>query len=574
MVNDHKPAFLWLVATRIEKFLTRMPRKSPEKIRRARHPIPNMERTLNATEVLLMPTGQIHRLLDHVRRVALSPTEPVTDGELVDSFLARRDEAAFEALVRRHGPMVLGVCRRLIGNSHDAEDAFQVTFLILVRKAATIRPRQAVGNWLYGVAYRTALEARGRVLRRRAREKQVTVMPHPSFEPDPVWHDLRTILDGELNRLSDKYRLPVVLCDLEGRSRKEVARQLAIPEGTLSSRLASARKTLARRLARHGLSLSATTLAALLTQHEASAAVPAALVTATTRAGMLLAAGQATAAAGLVSVPVATLMEGVMKAMLLTKIKTVTVVLCGATLVGLGGSGLWHQARAGGAGPDGPRQQQVGREPGRKPIHIGADGGLLVAHRETPADPTVRLEEVQEELAKARREVQELKEQLEKERQRAEAGRRRYQEMVLEMKKRVEEAQAQAQRTLYANQMQRAAEEWAAQKGDNATEDRPWPESALKDLHVKRAKYLEDLELQRRGLQEQLKRLEVQQRQALADLDQQQEEIKQRLNATAPRLGNDRPASGDKLDRILERLGKIERRLDRLEGGRGQGRAP
>jgi len=124
----------------------------------------------------------MNRLLDQVRRAALcAPAQQLTDGELLDRFLARRDEAAFEALVRRHGPMVLGVCRRVIGNSHDADDAFQVTFLVLVRKAASIRPRQAVGNWLYGVAYRTALEARGQMLRRRAREKQVTVMPDPSF---------------------------------------------------------------------------------------------------------------------------------------------------------------------------------------------------------------------------------------------------------------------------------------------------------------------------------------------------------------------------------------------------------
>src|SRR6516165_2557004 len=156
----------------------------------------------------------------------------LTDGEFLDQFLTRHDEAAFEALVRRHGPMVLGVCRRILGDAHDAEDAFQATFLVLVRRAASVVPREQVGNWLYGVAYRTALEAKRVAARRRAREKQVNDMPHPTVGPEECWRDLQPLLDRELNRLPDKYRVPVVLCDLEGRTRKEAARQLDLPEGT------------------------------------------------------------------------------------------------------------------------------------------------------------------------------------------------------------------------------------------------------------------------------------------------------------------------------------------------------
>src|SRR5262249_42961899 len=144
----------------------------------------------------------------------------MTDGQLLECFLTRRDEAAFAALVRRHGPMVLGVCRRMLHNPHDAEDAFQATFPVLGRKAATIARRELLGNWLYGVAYRTALDARAAAARRRVREKQVSEMPEPEASAsEDVWRDLRPLLDEELSRLPDKYRVPVVLCDLEGRTR-------------------------------------------------------------------------------------------------------------------------------------------------------------------------------------------------------------------------------------------------------------------------------------------------------------------------------------------------------------------
>src|SRR5262245_1677999 len=182
-----------------------------------------------------MATGQMTKLIQRIRKTAmLRDVDGLTDAELLGAFLAHRDEVAFEALVRRHGPMVLGVCRRLLANLQDCEDAFQATFLVLVRKANSIVPRQAVGNWLYGVAYRTALAARRASLQRGAKEKQVKDMPHPQVESGENWEELQPLLDQELNNLPDKYRLPLVLCDLEGRTRKEVARALKIPDGTLS----------------------------------------------------------------------------------------------------------------------------------------------------------------------------------------------------------------------------------------------------------------------------------------------------------------------------------------------------
>src|SRR5262249_34368415 len=152
----------------------------------------------------------------------------LTDGELLEAHLRRRDEAALAALVRRHGSMVWGVCRRVLHNHHDAEDAFQATFLVLVRKAASIVPRDMVGNWLYGVAHQTALKARTTTAKRRRRERTLTGMPEPAMAEQPVWRDLQPLLDEELSRLPDKYRAVIVLCDLEGKTRKEAARQLGV----------------------------------------------------------------------------------------------------------------------------------------------------------------------------------------------------------------------------------------------------------------------------------------------------------------------------------------------------------
>jgi RNA polymerase sigma factor (sigma-70 family) len=287
-----------------------------------------------------MATGQPNGVIRHVRRVAfLHDGAGMTDGQLLDRFLAHADETAFEVLMRRHGPMVLGVCRRVLANPHDAEDAFQATFLVLVRKAASITRRELVGNWLYGAAYRAALEAKA--ARRRSRERQVSPMPEPVAPTAEMWEDLRPLLDQELSRLPDKYRVPVVLCDLEGRTRREVARQLDIPEGTLSGRLTTARRRLAQRLARRGLVLSGAGLAAVLSESTVSAAMPAPLMISTVQAVAAVAAGQATVP-GIVSAKVAALTEGVVKTMLLTKLKSMTIAFLAATLLGGGGTVLTY----------------------------------------------------------------------------------------------------------------------------------------------------------------------------------------------------------------------------------------
>src|SRR5262252_3042592 len=174
-----------------------------------------------------MPTS----VIEHIRRVV---GDGLRDGELLGRYVDRRDDAALAALVNRHGPMVWGVCRRHLSH-HDAEDAFQATFIVLVRKAASIARREAVGNWLYGVAHQTALQARRSAARRRAREVQVTEMPDTEAVQQDRWPDLQPLLDQELSRLPDHHRAVIVLSDLEGKSRKEVAQLLGLPEGTVAS---------------------------------------------------------------------------------------------------------------------------------------------------------------------------------------------------------------------------------------------------------------------------------------------------------------------------------------------------
>jgi len=192
-----------------------------------------------------------------------------SDGELLASFVATRDECAFAELVRRHGAMVLGVCRRVTGDHHVAEEAFQVAFLVLVAKAANIRPPEAVAAWLHGVAVRTAVRARTTVDRRRRREAAMTPTSEPSYSPSPEPEEYAAALatlDEEIARLPEYYRLAVVLCELEGCSRADVAARLNIPEGTLSSRLGKARKTLATRLRKRGIVLSSAGLSGVFAQ--------------------------------------------------------------------------------------------------------------------------------------------------------------------------------------------------------------------------------------------------------------------------------------------------------------------
>ena len=220
------------------------------------------------------------------------PADTPTDTQLLRRFATDRDQSAFALLVERHGPLVLGVCRRVLGGLQDAEDAFQATFLVLARKAGSIRNPELLGNWLYGVASRIARKARAAGHKRQMHEKQVTLLPSlaaPASIADP---DLGPVLDEELSRLPEKYRAALVLCYLEGRTNEEAARLLRWPTGTVKGRLARARDLLRDRLIRRGLQASALLLATCLVEAKArAAAVPQALADTTARAAVSYASG-------------------------------------------------------------------------------------------------------------------------------------------------------------------------------------------------------------------------------------------------------------------------------------------
>ncbi len=255
----------------------------------------------------------------------------LSDAQLLDRFLAEADAASFEALVARHGPMVLSVCRGVLRDPNDAEDAFQATFLILVKKARTIRGRQALGGWLYRVAHRVAILANIAAARRRAREREAGQMTAASATSGTsIPDDLLPALHEEIARLPEKYRLPVILCDLEGKPQAEAAGQLHWSERTLRRRLAEARDRLKGRLARRGLAPDGAAVEAVFLR-EARAAVPPAWNAAALHAA--LHAIRPAATAGTVSVAAQSLTQEVLKAMFFQKLTIASAALIGAGLM-------------------------------------------------------------------------------------------------------------------------------------------------------------------------------------------------------------------------------------------------
>jgi len=278
-----------------------------------------------------------NRLIESLARSIVCDGANQSDGQLLDSFVRHKDGDALTSLVRRHARMVWGVCQRMLNKHHDAEDAFQAVFLVLVLKASTLPDKEKVGNWLYGVAHQTAVRMRARAAKQGVRERQMAVPPEPASAQQYVWNDLQPVLDEELAHLPNKYRTVIVLCDLENQTRKEVARHLDIPEGTVASRLAAARTMLAKRLSRRSIVVSSVLLGSVLSSHGATASVPATVVSSAIVAATSVATG--TTAAEAISPTVVALIAGVTKAMFMRKIRNmlsisliVVVVLGGGTL--------------------------------------------------------------------------------------------------------------------------------------------------------------------------------------------------------------------------------------------------
>jgi RNA polymerase sigma factor (sigma-70 family) len=238
---------------------------------------------------------QLQDVVHHLRHLTGPQTAPApSERELLDRFIAERDEAAFAALVERRAPMVLGVCRRVLRHAHDAEDACQATFRVLARKAASVRKRESLASWLHGVAYHVSTRLKRDLARRGAREALRPEATQADVAAEVSWRELRGLLEDELARLPARYRSPLILCYLEGKTRDEAAQQLGWSLTTFRGRLERGRERLRARLIRRGLTLSAALFAGALGESSASAAPPPAFVVLTVKAALLYAAGQVT----------------------------------------------------------------------------------------------------------------------------------------------------------------------------------------------------------------------------------------------------------------------------------------
>jgi RNA polymerase sigma factor (sigma-70 family) len=303
-----------------------------------------------------MPRRPPSPLLQYLRDLGGGPAAgQVTDRELLERFAARRDEAAFAALLRRHGPMVRGVCRRVLRLEQDVEDAFQATFLVLARKARALRWESAVGPWLYQVAYRVARKARTAAARRLARERRAPDRPPDESMSAADWRELRAVLDEEVNRLPSKYRVPLVLCYLDGKTNQEAAGELGWTKGTVSGRLARARELLRSRLARRGLNSSSAALAASLARQSLSPGLPASVARATVEAAVRVAAGPGP---GTVPDPVASLVRGALRELFWARLRNAAAVFLVVAVLGPAAGALGHRALS--APPVAAKKEEVG----------------------------------------------------------------------------------------------------------------------------------------------------------------------------------------------------------------------
>jgi RNA polymerase sigma factor (sigma-70 family) len=280
-----------------------------------------------------MATAHSHTLLRHLHTLAASQALERTNRQLLDDFTDRRDESAFAILVARHGPMVLRVCRRVLGHEQDAEDAFQAAFLVLARNSRSVRKPEALAAWLHGVAFRTAMKAKRGAARRRTHEAHLKSLPAKP-PASPSWDDVQAVLDEEIQRLPESFRMAFVLCVLEGKSVAEAAACLQVKPGTVSSRLTRARQRLQRQLARRGIQLTILLAALSVAEGFDRASVPALLSHSTIRLALSV---------EVIPLHIAALAAGVTRAMFLTKIKIATAAVFVLGLVTAGAGLLAHR---------------------------------------------------------------------------------------------------------------------------------------------------------------------------------------------------------------------------------------
>ncbi len=306
-----------------------------------------------------MSAGRDDSVVRYVR--AFVETEKairLPDHELLERFVTRHDEDAFAILLRRHGPMVMRVCHRILSNHNDAEDAFQATFLVLCRKASSVRRRESVASWLHGVAYHVAVKARARCACRASHENRVKPRTSGDLLTEITVREAQEILNRELAQLPEKYRAPLVLCYLEGLTRDEAAQLLGCPLGTVRSRIDRARELLRTRLAKCGITLGSGSLVSILSDCAAVAAVPSALFQSTVKAAAVVTANGATAS--VVSAEVAALANGAVRAMFMNKLKIAVALF---VILGVLSSGLFAH-RAIGDKPQQNRPQEAAKPEG------------------------------------------------------------------------------------------------------------------------------------------------------------------------------------------------------------------
>lgn len=290
-----------------------------------------------------MATAQMGAVLKHIRNlVADHQRNEQSDQDLLHALVTRNDQRAFETVLRRYGPMVLRVCRRVLGHEQDAEDAFQATFLVLARQSASIRKRKSLASFLHGVAYSMANNARRAAARRRKHERQAIPVQPTDPALTVAWQEIQVLLDEEVERLPENLRGPFILCCLENRKASEVARLLALEEATIWKRLSRARKLLRERLARRGLSLMAALTAAAAATTRADATLSSRLISMTVKAATAAPA----LATGLVSPNVAALMKGASVTLFVHKFKIATIMLLATGLVATSLGALVRQALA------------------------------------------------------------------------------------------------------------------------------------------------------------------------------------------------------------------------------------
>jgi RNA polymerase sigma factor (sigma-70 family) len=305
-----------------------------------------------------MPTGPLTRAVKGLRELVEAGGGDLTDRQLLDRFARQEDEAAFAQLVRRHGPLVLGVCRRVLRNWHDAEDAFQAAFLVLARRAAAVRWRDSAAGWLFRVAYRLALKMRAKA--DRTRTLPLPDLPGPDSGGSRPDGELRALLDEELSRLPEKYRVALLLCHCEGKTRAEAARQLGWKEGAVKIRLERGRALLRARLTRRGLAVPGLLLGSLLGQGAATAALPPTLAPATAAFARSFPLGGSPAAAARAA--------EVLRTMMLTRLRIAALLTLAVTVASLGlalGARLAFGVTPDEAAPPRPeaaRQQQAERK--------------------------------------------------------------------------------------------------------------------------------------------------------------------------------------------------------------------